>query len=91
MFNLMDKKIIAILCKLFLLNWPYVYIFSNQYVVTDYSMRNAIHVELLENQEKIAKHLPLGVPGGCKNLFLLVMLENYDKKMVECVFSCNSL
>ena len=68
----------------------YVY-FSNQYVVTDYSMRNAIHVELLENQEKIAKHLPLGVPGGCKNLFLLVMLENYDKKMVECVFSCNSL
>ena len=24
MFKLMDKKIITILCKLFLLNWPYV-------------------------------------------------------------------
>ena len=24
MFKLMDKKIISILCKLFLLNWPYV-------------------------------------------------------------------
>ena len=65
-------------------------LFSNQYVVTDYSMRNAIHVETLDTPEKVNKYLPLGVPGGCKNLFLLVMLENYDKKMVECVFACNS-
>lgn len=58
--------------------------------MTDYGKRNALHVETIDNPEKNARVLPLGVPSGCKNLFLLVMLENHEKNQVETVFACNS-
>ncbi|KAK6176851.1 hypothetical protein SNE40_015072 [Patella caerulea] len=62
---------------------------GNQYVVTNYCQRNSIHVESIDNVEK-CPHLPLGIPSGCKNLFLMVMLENNEDKQLEMVLSCNS-
>ena len=37
MFKLMDKKIIAILSKLFLVNWPYVLTYVNSGSFRDFS------------------------------------------------------
>ncbi|XP_046360109.2 uncharacterized protein LOC124137724 isoform X2 [Haliotis rufescens] len=62
---------------------------GNSYSVTDYCQRNSLHVEAIDNVEK-CRLLPQGVPHGCKNLFLLVMLENFEKKQVEMVLSCAS-
>ncbi|KAJ8320044.1 hypothetical protein KUTeg_001631 [Tegillarca granosa] len=63
---------------------------SNQYVVTDYGPRNALHVEVIDTAESKAKLLPQGVPSGCKNIFLVAMLENHEQKQVEMVLSCKS-
>ncbi|KAK3096874.1 hypothetical protein FSP39_004312 [Pinctada imbricata] len=52
---------------------------NNIYSVTDYANRNAVHVENIEHPEK-----------GFKNLFRVVLLENYDQRQVEMVFSCKS-
>ncbi|XP_046547057.1 LOW QUALITY PROTEIN: ephexin-1-like [Haliotis rubra] len=62
---------------------------GNSYSVTDYCQRNSLHVEAIDNVEK-CRLLPQGVPHGCKNLFLLVMLENFEKKQVEMVLACPS-
>ncbi|WAR15294.1 ARHGQ-like protein [Mya arenaria] len=58
---------------------------GDKYIVTDYSQRNALHVEVIDNPDKNTRVLPYGVPGGCKNLLLLAMLENHEKKQVQCV------
>ncbi|XP_053378788.1 uncharacterized protein LOC123528066 isoform X3 [Mercenaria mercenaria] len=64
---------------------------GDRYIVTDYGQRITLHIELIDNPEKNARVLPLGVPSGCKHLFLLVILENHEKKQVETVFACNSM
>ena len=46
MIRLMDKKIIAILCKLFLLNWPYGYEHRHG---SHYAVR---HTKTANNQSK---------------------------------------
>ncbi|XP_052821353.1 rho guanine nucleotide exchange factor 5-like isoform X2 [Mya arenaria] len=63
---------------------------GDKYIVTDYSQRNALHVEVIDNPDKNTRVLPYGVPGGCKNLLLLAMLENHEKKQVEMVLACNT-
>lgn len=65
--------------------------YSERYIVIDYGQRNTLHIELIENPDKNARVLPLGVPSGCKYLFLLVMLDNHEKTQVEMVLSCNSM
>jgi len=57
--------------------------------VTDYALRNVLQVENLESQEK-SRYLPQGAPSGCKNIFVIVMLENHDQKCVELILSCKS-
>lgn len=64
---------------------------GSQFSVIDHCQRNAVHVDLIDNPERNARLLPLGVPSGCKFLFLLVILENYQKQQVEFVCSANSL
>ncbi|KAK3602432.1 hypothetical protein CHS0354_022219 [Potamilus streckersoni] len=60
---------------------------NTQYLVIDYAMRNALMVECIDNPEK-SRYLPNGVPSGSKNVFLLVLLENFMKKQVEMVLTC---
>ncbi|XP_041378326.1 serine-rich adhesin for platelets-like isoform X2 [Gigantopelta aegis] len=62
---------------------------GTMFSVTDYCQRNSLHVEKIDSTEK-CRHLPLGIPSGCKSLFLMVILENHEKKQVEMVLSCNS-
>ncbi|XP_069120774.1 uncharacterized protein [Argopecten irradians] len=62
---------------------------NTQYVVNDYAPRNALHVETLENTDK-SRYLPQGAPSGCKNLFVVVLLENHEQKHTELILSCKS-
>ncbi|XP_060066680.1 uncharacterized protein LOC132546964 [Ylistrum balloti] len=62
---------------------------STQYVVNDYAPRNALHVETLDNTDK-SRYLPQGAPSGCKNLFVVVLLENHEQKHTELILSCKS-
>ncbi|KAL5014745.1 hypothetical protein ScPMuIL_009015 [Solemya velum] len=62
---------------------------ANQYTVLDYAHRNSLHVQVVDTVDK-SRYLPLGIPSGCKNLFLLVLLENFENKQVEMVLSCDS-
>ncbi|XP_052083160.1 microtubule-associated protein futsch-like isoform X2 [Mytilus californianus] len=64
-------------------------LFNNQYVVTDYALRNALHVENVDHTDK-SRHLPQGAPSGCKNIFVVVLLENYEHRQVELVLTCKS-
>lgn len=64
--------------------------FRDRYKVTDYIQRNKLVIQEIDAVDKYARVLPLGVPTGCGNLFLLVMLENHEKKQVEEVYSCDS-
>ena len=72
-----------------LIDWL-IDIFSERYIVTDYAKRNKLLIEEIDSIDKYTRVLPLGVPSGCNNLFLLVTLENCEKRQVEEVFSCGS-
>lgn len=61
---------------------------GNVYQVKDYCQRNALHVEMIDHPEK-SKFLPQGA-AGFKNLFLLALLSNHEKKQVEIVLSAKS-
>ena len=62
---------------------------EDQYVVVDYAPR--IHVEATYIEEEQYPHwLPNGVPGGCKNLFAMALLENHEGKNMEFIFACDS-
>ncbi|XP_060579714.1 ephexin-1-like [Ruditapes philippinarum] len=63
---------------------------GERYKVIDYAKRNKLLIEEIDSVDKYTRVLPLGVPSGCSNLFLLVTLENCEKKQVEDVFSCDS-
>ncbi|XP_033764186.1 uncharacterized protein LOC117345258 isoform X2 [Pecten maximus] len=62
---------------------------NTQYVVNDYAPRNALHVETLDTTDK-SRYLPQGAPSGCKNLFVVVLLENHEQKHTELILSCKS-
>lgn len=64
---------------------------NDRYSVVDYGQRNLLHTEILDEPEQLNKFVPTGIPTGCKFLFVLVILENHEKKHVESIFSCNSL
>ncbi|XP_021366449.1 uncharacterized protein LOC110458828 isoform X3 [Mizuhopecten yessoensis] len=62
---------------------------NTQYVVYDHAPRNSLHVEMLESTDK-SRYLPQGAPSGCKNLFVVVLLENHEQKHTELILSCKS-
>ena len=57
--------------------------------MVDYASRISVHCDLIDD-ENVAKYLPNGIPGGCKNLFLMALLENHEGKHVEFVLACES-
>lgn len=63
---------------------------GDRYKVTDYIQRNKLVVEEIDAIERYTRVLPLGVPAGCANLFLLVKLENHEKMVEEEVYACES-
>ncbi|XP_053378137.1 ephexin-1-like [Mercenaria mercenaria] len=63
---------------------------GDRYKVTDYIQRNKLVIEEIDNVDTYTRVLPHGVPSGCSNLFLLVMLENCEKRQVEEVYACDS-
>ncbi|XP_064610370.1 rho guanine nucleotide exchange factor 26-like isoform X2 [Liolophura sinensis] len=62
---------------------------DNLFSVIDCTKRNSVHCEVIQSPENFPL-LPNGAPSGCKNLFLMVMLENHEGKQVELILSCNS-
>ncbi|XP_053378142.1 ephexin-1-like isoform X2 [Mercenaria mercenaria] len=63
---------------------------GDRYKVEDYCQRNKLVIEEIDNVDIYTRVLPLGVPSGCSNRFLLVMLENCEKRQVEEVYACDS-
>ncbi|CAH1774133.1 unnamed protein product [Owenia fusiformis] len=57
---------------------------EERYSVIDYTSRINLHTELVDDD------LNTPVPVGCKNLFLLVLLENFENKHVEFLLACES-
>ena len=54
--------------------------------MTDTAPRIAIHADIIQ-EDQIVKYLPNGAPRGCRNLFMMVLLE----KTAEYIFSCDSM
>lgn len=57
----------------------FLIIYSNNiYMVIDYVKRNSFYVENLDFVDKIKKFFFIVVFSGFKNMFMVVLLENYE-------------
>ena len=98
MFKLMDKKIITILRKLFLLNWPYVYLFRSPDSVqccilpgsnnssTDLSIRmqhTLIEAYCWENEIELVKL------SSNEDIRSYVTVSTLDGKDLNCILICD--